>query len=355
MHGSLRGVASRDGATDYWDVRLTRAIGAAALIVIALAVPARADASPANVAALQAALKSLHLYGGFVDGIKGPLTRHGVISFQRHRGLRVDGVAGPQTRRALGWRGRPGLGSRTMRLGNRGWDVAALQFLLQRAGHGPGRADGLFGPLTRGAVRRAQAAAGIGIDGLAGPTTIGSLRGGGEPQEGGPVMFLRPVQGPIGDGFGAPRSGGRRHEGLDFPVPFGTRVGAAGRGTTIFAGYNSGGYGNLVVIQHRLGFTTWYAHLSSITSWVGERVVGGTRIGFVGSTGYSTGPHLHFEVRRYDTPLDPAPLLLQTTARPLLRPNAAQRSHECGESGQEPHTPPPGSDWIARERLCPTR
>ena len=72
-----------------------------------------------------------------------------MVAFQRHRGLAADGVAGPRTRRALGWRGRPGLGSRTMRIGNRGWDVAALQYLLQRAGHGAGRADGLFGPLTR--------------------------------------------------------------------------------------------------------------------------------------------------------------------------------------------------------------
>jgi hypothetical protein len=335
-------------------MRRIRGIGAAALIVIAIAVPSRADASPANVAALQAALTALHLYGGHVDGVKGPLTRRGVVAFQRRRGLRVDGIAGPQTRRALGWRGRPPLGSRVMRLGNRGWDVAALQFLLQRAGHGPGRADGLFGPLTRAAVLRAQRAAGIAVDGLVGRVTIGSLRPGDEPG-GGPVRFLRPVPGPIGDGFGAPRGGGRRHEGLDFPVPYGTRVGAAGRGTTIYAGYNYGGYGNLVVIQHRLGFTTWYAHLSSITSWVGERVVGGTRIGFVGSTGYSTGPHLHFEVRRYDTPIDPVPLLLAAVASRYLRDASRARELECGKARHELRRPPRGSDWIARERLCATR
>jgi murein DD-endopeptidase MepM/ murein hydrolase activator NlpD len=335
-------------------MRPIRVIGASALIVIALAAPARADASPASVAALQAALKALHLYGGYVDGIKGPLTRRGVVALQRRRGLRVDGIAGPQTRRALGWRGRPGLGSRTMRLGNRGWDVAALQFLLQRRGHGPGRADGLFGPLTKAAVRRAQRAAGIGADGLAGPATIGSLRHGDEPP-GGPVHFLRPVPGPIGDGFGAPRGAGRRHDGLDFPVPYGTRVGAAGRGTTIYADYNYGGYGNLVVIQHRLGFTTWYAHLSSITSWVGEQVVGGTRIGFVGSTGYSTGPHLHFEVRRYDTPIDPVPLLLSAVASRSPDPENLPPSRECGKVRQEIRKPPRGSDWIARERLCSMR
>lgn len=333
-------------------------IGAAALIVIAIAVPARADASPANVAALQAALKSMHLYRGFVDGIKGPLTRRGVTAFQRRRGLATDGIAGPRTRRALGWRGRPPLGSRVMRFGNRGWDVAALQFLLQRAGHGPGRADGLFGPLTRGAVRRAQSAAGIGVDGLAGPATIRSLRSGGDAagqpvsEPSGPVRFLRPVSGPIGDGFGAPRGGGRTHDGLDFPVPYGTLVGAAGRGTTIYAAYNYGGYGNLVVIQHRLGYTTWYAHLSSITTWVGEQVVGGTRIGYVGSTGHSTGPHLHFEVRRYDTPIDPIPMLLPTVAR-LFRPADRRDPRECGAIRHKVRKPPRGSDWIARERLCP--
>jgi murein DD-endopeptidase MepM/ murein hydrolase activator NlpD len=331
-------------------MRPIRGIGASALIVIALVAPAPADASPARVAALQAALKALHLYGGYVDGIKGPLTRRGVVALQRRRGLPVDGIAGPQTRRALGWRGGPGLGSRTMRLGSRGWDVAALQFLLQRAGHGPGRADGVFGPLTRGAVLRAQRAAGIGADGLAGPVTIASLRGG--EAAAGPVQFLRPVRGPIGDGFGVPRGGGHRHQGLDFPVPYGTRVGAAGRGTTIYAAYNYGGYGNLVVIQHRLGFTTWYAHLSSITSWVGEEVVGGTRIGFVGSTGYSTGPHLHFEVRRYDTPIDPVPLLLSAVASRSPGAEAAQPSLECGQVRREAGQPPRGSDWIARERLC---
>jgi murein DD-endopeptidase MepM/ murein hydrolase activator NlpD len=112
----------------------------------------------------------------------------------------------------------------------------------------------------------------------------------------------------------APRAGGRTHAGLDFPVSYGTRVGAAAAGTTIFAGWNNGGYGNLVVIQHSTGYTTWYAHLQQITSWVGERVSAGTRIGYVGSTGYSTGPHLHFEIRRWNTPIDPLPYLSSSTA-----------------------------------------
>jgi murein DD-endopeptidase MepM/ murein hydrolase activator NlpD len=321
-----------------------------ALVIFAFLAPAPAQASPANVAALQAALKSLDLYRGVVDGIRGPLTRRGIRVLQRRRGLAVDGIVGPRTRKALGWRGRHPLGTRVMRFGSRGWDVAALQFLLQRAARGPGRADGLFGPLTHGAVLRAQRAAGIAVDGLAGPTTISSLRS--DVPAAGPVRFLRPVGGPIGDGFGAPRAGGRRHQGLDFPVPQGTRVGAAGRGTTIFAGRNSAGYGNLVVIQHRLGFTSWYAHLSSITTWVGERVVGGTRIGYVGSTGYSTGPHLHFEVRRYDTPLNPVPMLLSAVAS-AAHDSPGVRIEECTAAARgRPLRAARGSDWIARERLC---
>jgi murein DD-endopeptidase MepM/ murein hydrolase activator NlpD len=333
------------------------AIGAAALVALALVVPARAGASPANVAALQAALLQLQLYDGHVDGIRGPLTRRAVVAFQRRHGLAADGIAGPRTRRALGWRGRPGLGSRTMRIGIRGWDVAALQYLLQRAGHGAGRADGFFGPLTRAAVTRAQQAAEIGADGLAGPTTIASLRGRGtapsSPGPSGPVSFYRPVPGPIGDGFGASRGGGRLHQGLDFPAPQGTLVQAAGVGTTIFAGYNAAGYGNLVVVQHRLGYTTWYAHLSSITTWVGEQVEGGTRLGYVGSTGYSTGPHLHFEVRRYDTPIDPIPMLLPSVAaRPLRLEGGHSAELECGARRPASGKASRGGDWIAREPLC---
>ena len=337
-------------------MRWIRAAGALVLIGIVLAGSAQANASPAKVAALQSALQALHLYDGYVDGVSGPLTRRAITALQRQRGLAVDGVAGPRTRQALGWRGRPGIGSRTMKIGDKGWDVAALQFLLQRAGNGAGRADGLFGPLTDAAVRRAQEAAGIGVDGLAGPTTLRALRGvgGDSPPSSSPqgaVRFLRPVAGPMGDGFGVDR-GDHLHQGLDFPVPFGTRVGAAGVGTTIFAGWNNGGFGNLVVIQHRLGYTTWYAHLSSITSYVGEEVSGGTRIGYVGSTGYSTGPHLHFEVRRYDTPVDPMPMLLSQVAQRLNPGKRGSQALECAEGGNARRKLPRGADWIAREPLC---
>jgi murein DD-endopeptidase MepM/ murein hydrolase activator NlpD len=321
-------------------------------LVLALVLPSQANGANPNVAALQSALGALNLYRGFVDGVRGPLTRSAVIRFQRRKGLLVDGIAGPQTRRALGRRGRPPLGRRVMRIGHSGWDVAALQFLLLRRGYGPGRIDGGFGPLTQAAVIRAQRSRRLAVDGVAGPQTIRSLRGGGSGVPSGPGQFLRPVPGPIGDGFGAPRPGGRRPQGVDFPVAYGTRVGAAAPGTTIFAARNYGGYGNLVVIQHELGYTTWYAHLARITSWVGERVVGGTRIGYVGSTGYSTGPHLHFEVRRYNTPVDPVPLLSGAVAA-TASGRGLRKELECqGAAADGGVRAPSGSNWIARERLC---
>jgi murein DD-endopeptidase MepM/ murein hydrolase activator NlpD len=197
-----------------------------------------------------------------------------------------------------------------------------MQYILARRGYPPGAIDAVFGPMTDVALRNFQRAYGLSTDGLAGPQTISALRRGRAsrgtpgttPVAIGPVRLLRPVAGPIGDRFGAPRKGGRTHTGIDFPVPAGTRVGAAGVGVTEFAGWNSGGYGNLVVIRHRLGYTTWYAHLSTITTWVGENVTGGTRIGYVGSTGHATGPHLHFELRRNAVPIDPMPYLLQAVA-----------------------------------------
>src|SRR3954469_2409900 len=286
--------------------------GAAALVALALftltpAVAAARGPSP-NVAALQVALKALHHYGGGIDGIAGAGTKHPGRKSQRRHHLTADGVAGPRTRRALGRRGKPALGSRVMGPGDRGWDVAALQFMLRRRGFSSGSVDGGYGANTTAAVRRFQSAAGIGVDGHAGRGTLSALRhhrarrhsssGGGSPHSGssgvpsGPVRFLRPVSGAIGEGFGYPPGhGGARHDGVDFPEPMGTSVGAAGVGTVVSAGWNSGGYGNLIVIQHRLGYQSWYAHLSSIAVSSGSRVAGGVRIGAVGSTGHSTGPH----------------------------------------------------------------
>jgi hypothetical protein len=280
-------------------------------VVGLFAVPAAANAGSANVAALQVAMSGLGLYPHPVDGITGPWTQGAVRTFQTQHGLTVDGVAGPQTRAALGKRGKPQLGKRPMHTGQRGWDVAALQFLLHERGFAPGGFDGGFGPNTQNAVRRFQSATHIKIDGVAGPSTLNVLRGTQAVTANpiGPVRFFRPVPGPTGDGFGFIPPG-RWHTGIDIPEPKGMPIHAGGLGVVSFAGLNTGGYGNLVVISHRLGFESWYAHMSRIAASVGQRVSGGQTIGYVGSTGHATGPHLHFEVRHFGTPVDPTPYLL---------------------------------------------
>ena len=304
-----------------------------------------------KVAAVQVALKRIGLYNATVDGVRGPLTKAAIVRFQRSRGLAVDGIVGPQTRAAFGKRGRPAFGSRTMKLGDRGWDVAAMQYILARRGYPPGAIDAVFGPMTDTALRNFQRAFGLSADGLAGAATISALRRGSAsrgttPVANGPVRLLRPVPGPIGDRFGARRRGGRTHTGIDFPVQAGTQIGAAGVGVTEFAGWNSGGYGNLVVIRHRLGYTTWYAHLSIITTWVGEEVTGGTRIGYVGSTGYSTGPHLHFELRKNAVPIDPMPYLLAAVAT---------RASSSGGGGSFNDSDDGGAGGGVDARACPIR
>jgi hypothetical protein len=262
-----------------------------------LAPAARAE-SP-DAAALQVALRALGLYDGTVDGIAGPATRAAVSRFQARRGLAVDGIAGPRTRRALGRRGRPGLGSRPLREGARGWDVAGLQFLLGTHGFPSGAMDGGLGPRTAAAVTRFQGWAGLAADGVAGLQTLAALR---RPPQRSVLRFASPLAVPVGDGFG-PR-GDRFHTGLDLPAATGTPVAAAGRGCVESAGWNDG-YGRLVVVGHRLGMTSWYAHLQRIAVRPGECLTAGARIGTVGATGNATGPHLHFELRVRGAPVDP--------------------------------------------------
>lgn len=103
-----------------------------------------------------------------------------------------------------------------------------------------------------------------------------------------------PVSGTLTSGFG-PRWG-RMHEGIDIAGGSGTPIAAAAAGTVILAGWN-GGYGNMVVVDHGGGISTGYAHMSSIAVSVGQSVGQGTVVGGMGTTGSSTGVHLHFEVR----------------------------------------------------------
>jgi murein DD-endopeptidase MepM/ murein hydrolase activator NlpD len=99
-----------------------------------------------------------------------------------------------------------------------------------------------------------------------------------------------------------------KHPGFDLAAPTGTTVDAAAAGTVTHAG-PAGTYGNLITIKHADGVETRYAHLSATQVKEGDHVEAGQPIGAVGTTGYSTGPHLHFEVRKDGQPVDPEPLL----------------------------------------------
>jgi murein DD-endopeptidase MepM/ murein hydrolase activator NlpD len=119
-----------------------------------------------------------------------------------------------------------------------------------------------------------------------------------------------PVNGYVTDGFGMRRSpfngeGREVHEGLDIAVDFGTPVSATADGLVLYAAPHAG-YGNLVIVYHSNGVTTRYGHLSRITVEAGQRVKRGEQVGHAGSTGRSTGPHVHYEIRENDQPVDPA-------------------------------------------------
>ena len=121
-----------------------------------------------------------------------------------------------------------------------------------------------------------------------------------------------PAGGAVGSGFGMrlhPILGYyRMHNGLDIGGSQGSPIWAASSGTVLSAGWQ-GGFGNAVIISHGNGVSSLYAHMSSISVSSGQTVSAGQTIGAVGSTGLSTGPHLHFEVHRGGTPVDPRPFL----------------------------------------------
>jgi murein DD-endopeptidase MepM/ murein hydrolase activator NlpD len=114
--------------------------------------------------------------------------------------------------------------------------------------------------------------------------------------------FIWPVNGAVVSGFGM--RWGRMHEGIDITASTGTPIVAAAAGTVIHAGW-LGGYGNLVVVDHGNGLATAYAHASVILVGLGQSVSQGQTLSLVGSTGNSSGPHLHFEVRVNGIAVDP--------------------------------------------------
>lgn len=140
---------------------------------------------------------------------------------------------------------------------------------------------------------------------------ITELAGSGETKLNNPDAtgnFQYPVKARITSPFGPRRHpifGVRSmHSGIDLAAPRGTPIKASEGGMVIYAGWY-GGYGKVVIVDHSKGFSTLYAHLDSIAVRVGERVNQGRVVGHEGCTGYSTGPHLHFEVRSGGKPQNP--------------------------------------------------
>jgi murein DD-endopeptidase MepM/ murein hydrolase activator NlpD len=145
-------------------------------------------------------------------------------------------------------------------------------------------------------------------------------------------QMLLPAEGPITSGFGwriHPILGtSRLHNGIDFGADYGSLIRAADNGVVISAEW-TGGYGNTVIIDHGNGLTTLYGHASELYVMAGQSVQKGQPVAAVGSTGLSTGPHLHFEVRQAGEPIDPLPFLVASPSAP----SASQRGFPMPEQG----------------------
>ena len=137
----------------------------------------------------------------------------------------------------------------------------------------------------------------------------------------------------ISSGFGYRRDPFRgtaaMHSGLDFRAPMGSPIHAAADGRVAFVGWKNG-YGKVVEIDHGAGLVTRYAHMSRFNAQVGAKVTAGDVIGAIGSTGRSTGPHLHFEVRINNNAVNPRPFL--ETAPHVLEQVRADIAPGTGES-----------------------
>ena len=118
-----------------------------------------------------------------------------------------------------------------------------------------------------------------------------------------------PTNGFISSGYGLRWNGAEFHQGIDIAAEMGTPIVATADGVVTIAGWNAGGYGNMVDIDHGSGVSTRYGHASAVVVTPGQRVRRGQIIAYVGSTGHSTGPHLHYEVRLSGQPVNPSSYL----------------------------------------------
>lgn len=242
---------------------------AASVTAVAGADPTRPDP---NLAGLQVALSVKGFYRGPIDGLRGPLTATALRAFQQHARLASTNVPTARTLAALGRLGRPRYGTRTLRRGMVGLDVAALQFELRYHGF-PNPGHGGFGGRTMRALERFQRYAGLHPDGVAGRATYLALR---TPPPRAPRLFF-----PL-PSFTAAAHAGRAAE---IACAYATAIASATRGVVSFAGNRGRGYGYTVVVESRNGLRVVYGHLARIDVKVGEPLVAGAFVGLAGWTG----------------------------------------------------------------------
>jgi peptidoglycan hydrolase-like protein with peptidoglycan-binding domain len=242
-----------------------------AVTLVGVAAADRLHPDP-NVAGLQTALKVKGFYRGRIDGLRGPQTTAALRAFRRRFRIRSSSLVNRRTRSALGALGRPRYGSRLLRRGQVGLDVAALQFELRYHGF-PTRANGAFGNRTMFALKRFQRFAGVPADGVAGRATYAALA---KPPPA--VPRLRP---PLSLSQRTRRLG----NAVEIACSYGVAVAASIGGRVIYAANRSRGYGYTVVIRDRRGLELLYAHLARIDVRTGERLVAGATIGLAGWTG----------------------------------------------------------------------
>ncbi len=276
----------------------------AALLVSPVLPMASAGAAPAGDA------PSAPPHPGDVDGVivqRGDVSAT-VAEVQRRVGVVDDAIFGPITERAVGeFQARAGL-ARTGRVDVKTWKAlfaASVSFVSADSA----QAKRITAKLPVRPAAPKQRATGGGSASGSGSTSgaVGAApvpSAPASPSAGDCGTIVTPVNGVQTSGYGD----GRGHDGVDIAAPTGTPVRAADCGTVDFAGTQSG-YGNIICIQHSGSLSTCYAHLSVIGVKQGQYVEVGQVVGKVGSTGRSSGPHLHFETRVNGQAQDPAPYL----------------------------------------------
>ncbi len=129
--------------------------------------------------------------------------------------------------------------------------------------------------------------------------------------------------------FGETITNPNGHTGLDYGLPIGTAVLAAAEGTVVKVANDPKGYGLHIILEHQSGLQTLYAHLSRCAAWKGQSMRAGELLGRSGTSGNSTGPHLHFEVRLEGKPIDPLPLLTASNVQiPPQQAAAASKANK---------------------------